>query len=176
VPSQDIVLGLYYLSLMNEGEPGEGMAFGEHLEVTSRAEAKAVTLHAKIKGRGSQSIDADGNEVTKIYVTTPGRMLLGELLPKQPGQVFPSNWSTKLLTKKAISGLIDAVYRNCGQKETVIFCDRIMALGFSTRSRPASRSARTTWSCPTPSRRSWRDRGARPRVRAAVQRRSDHPA
>ena len=55
-------------------------------------------------------------------------MLLGELLPKQPGVKFAL--VNQLLTKKAISGLIDAVYRNCGQKETVIFCDRIMALGF----------------------------------------------
>jgi DNA-directed RNA polymerase subunit beta' len=54
------------------------------------------------------------------------------------------------MTKKEISNMIDAVYRHCGQKETVIFCDRIMALGFTTRSRPASRSARTTWSIPTP--------------------------
>jgi DNA-directed RNA polymerase subunit beta' len=53
----------------------------------------------------------------------------------------------KLMTKKEISNMIDAVYRNCGQKETVIFCDRIMRWASPTPSRPASRSARTTWSC-----------------------------
>jgi DNA-directed RNA polymerase subunit beta' len=127
VPSQDIVLGLYYVSLMNEGEPGEGMAFGSISEVRHALEAKAVTLHAKVKGRITE-LDAEGNEVTKIYETTPGRMLLGELLPKQPAVSF--ELVNQLLTKKAISGLIDAVYRNCGQKESVIFCDRIMALGF----------------------------------------------
>ena len=63
-----------------------------------------------------------------MHETTPGRLLLGELLPKKPGVKFAL--VNQLLTKKNISGLIDAVYRNCGQKETVIFCDRIMALGF----------------------------------------------
>ena len=70
----------------------------------------------------------EGNSVTDVYETTPGRMILGELLPKQPGVKFAL--INQLLTKKNISGMIDAVYRNCGQKETVIFCDRIMQLGF----------------------------------------------
>ena len=63
-----------------------------------------------------------------MHETTPGRLMLGELLPKKPGVKF--GLVNQLLTKKAISGLIDAVYRDCGQKETVIFCDRIMGLGF----------------------------------------------
>jgi DNA-directed RNA polymerase subunit beta' len=127
VPSQDIVLGLYYLSLMRDKEPGEGMLFGSVGEVRHALEAGAVSLHAKVKGR-FRAIGDDGSEVTEIHETTPGRMLLGEVLPREPGVKFAL--VNQLLTKKAISGLIDAVYRNCGQKETVIFCDRIMALGF----------------------------------------------
>src|SRR5512134_660400 len=127
VPSQDIVLGLYYLSLMREGDPGEGMLFGSVGEVRHALEAGVVSLHAKVRGR-YRSIDADGKEVVEVHETTPGRMILGELLPKQPGVKFAL--INQLLTKKAISGMIDAVYRNCGQKETVIFCDRIMSLGF----------------------------------------------
>jgi DNA-directed RNA polymerase subunit beta' len=127
VPSQDIVLGLYYVSLMRENEPGQGMLLGSTAEVHQALGAGAVTLHAKVKGRVNY-IDADGNERSEVVETTPGRMLLGELLPKVRGVRF--NLVNTLLTKKAISGLIDAVYRSCGQKETVIFCDRIMGLGF----------------------------------------------
>jgi DNA-directed RNA polymerase subunit beta' len=127
VPSQDIVLGLYYVSLMRENEPGQGMLLGSTAEVHQALAAGVVTLHAKVKGRVS-FVDADGKPCTEVVETTPGRMLLGELLPKVPGVRF--SLVNTLLTKKAISGLIDAVYRGCGQKETVIFCDRIMGLGF----------------------------------------------
>ncbi|HEX7074024.1 MAG TPA: DNA-directed RNA polymerase subunit beta' [Hyphomicrobiaceae bacterium] len=127
VPSQDIVLGLYYLSMVRDGEPGEGMILGSAAEARHALEAGTVTLHAKVKGR-FRSLDENGNEVVQLYDTTPGRMILGELLPQQPGVKF--ELVNQLLTKKAISSMIDAVYRNCGQKETVIFCDRIMQLGF----------------------------------------------
>ena len=128
VPSQDIVLGLYYLSIMAEGEPGEGSAFGSIGEIEAALSAKAVTLHAKVRGRFT-TVDKDGNQVSKIYETTPGRLLLGALLPKNPN--LPFDVVNKLMTKKEISNTIDAVYRHCGQKETVIFCDRIMQLGFT---------------------------------------------
>ncbi|MFT5507640.1 MAG: DNA-directed RNA polymerase subunit beta' [Hyphomicrobiaceae bacterium] len=127
VPSQDIILGLYYLSITSDGEPGEGSLFGSVSEARHALEAGAVSLHAKIRAR-HKSLDADGNEVSEIIETTPGRMLLSELLPDAPG--VKVDLVNQLLTKKAISGIIDAVYRGCGQKETVIFCDRIMALGF----------------------------------------------
>ena len=128
VPSQDIVLGLYYLSIMSEGEPGEGMAFGNIGEIEHALSARAITPHTKIRGR-SFNLDADGSLVSQVYETTPGRLLLGELLPKNPNLSF--DLVNKLMTKKEISNMIDAVYRHCGQKETVIFCDRIMALGFT---------------------------------------------
>ncbi|MBB4123528.1 DNA-directed RNA polymerase subunit beta' [Martelella radicis] len=127
VPSQDMVLGLYYLSIMNENEPGEGMAFADMGELHHALENKVVTLHAKIKGR-FKTVDEDGNEVSKIYETTPGRMIIGELLPKNSNVPFET--CNQEMTKKNISKMIDTVYRHCGQKDTVIFCDRIMSLGF----------------------------------------------
>jgi DNA-directed RNA polymerase subunit beta' len=125
VPSQDIVLGLYYLSIIRDHEPGEGMLLGSVSEARHALEAGAVSLHAKVKGRFTLT-DEEGNQTTEVLDTTPGRMILAELLPKSVKPALVN----QLLTKKAISGMIDAVYRNCGQKETVIFCDRIMALGF----------------------------------------------
>ncbi len=127
VPSQDIVLGLYYLSILSDNEPGEGMVFGNTAEIHHALDAKVVTLHAKIKGRFI-TVDEKGNQVSMIYDTTPGRMLLGELLPRDPNISF--ELVNRLLTKKDISHMIDVVYRHCGQKETVIFCDKIMGLGF----------------------------------------------
>lgn len=127
VPSQDIVLGLYYLSIMAENEPGEGMVFGDIGEIEHALESGAITLHSKIKGR-FKSLDQDGNQVSKIYETTPGRMMIGQLLPLKKGVSFDS--CNKLMTKKAISGLIDMVYRTCGQKSSVVFCDQVMELGF----------------------------------------------
>ena len=127
VPSQDIVLGLYYLSIIKENEPGEGMIFADEAEIIHALENKVITLHTKIKGR-YDGVDAEGNPESGIYDTTPGRMLLGGLLPKRPGIKF--DLVNRLLTKRDISNMIDVVYRHCGQKETVIFCDRTMGMGF----------------------------------------------
>ena len=127
VPSQDIVLGLYYLSLMSEKEPGEGMMFADMGEIEHAIAAKVITLHAKIKYR-YEGVDEAGKPFTKIFDTTPGRAMLGQLLPKNVRMTF--DVVNKLMTKKEISNTIDTVYRHCGQKETVIFCDRMMQLGF----------------------------------------------
>jgi len=132
VPSQDIVLGLYHLSLMNEGEPGQGMAFSDMGELEHALVSGVVTMHTKIKGR-VDVYDAEGNRTTEIVETTPGRMILGKLLPKHPA--VPYATANQLMTKKMISKMIDTVYRGCGQKETVIFCDRIMDLGFKHAAR-----------------------------------------
>ncbi|MCT6872075.1 MAG: DNA-directed RNA polymerase subunit beta', partial [Bartonella sp.] len=132
VPSQDMVLGLYYLSIVCEHEPGEGMAFGDMGELQHALDNKVVTLHTKIKGR-VKSVDADGNVVTKIYDTTPGRLIIGETLPKSANVKF--DIVNQEMTKKNISKMIDHVYRHCGQKETVMFCDRIMSLGFANACR-----------------------------------------
>src|SRR5690606_31292847 len=132
VPTQDIVLGLYYLSMERTGEKGEGMAFRDISEVQQALDAGAVSMHAKIKTRW-KSVDADGKPSTKVVETTPGRMLLADILPDNPALSIDN--MNKVLTKKEISGLIDTVYRNCGQKETVIFCDRLMSMGFSHATR-----------------------------------------
>lgn len=127
VPSQDIVLGLYYLTLMREGLPGEGKVFSEIAEIEHALHSKVVHLHTKVKYRW-EGIDENGKPVTRRYDTTPGRILLGQVLPKS--SKVPFDVANKLMTKREITGMIDLVYRHCGQKETVIFCDRIMALGF----------------------------------------------
>ena len=131
VPSQDIVLGLYYVTLMSDGEPGQGMVFGnigeiEHaLAGQGRHAAHQDQVARRGLGRGRQAASP------KIFDTTPGRVMLGAAAARAPK--IPFDVANKLMTKKEISGMIDIVYRNCGQKETVIFCDRIMALGFSQR-------------------------------------------
>ncbi len=127
VPSQDIVLGLYYLSIMRKGEPGEGKAFGNMAEIDHALAAGVISLHTKIKGRVAD-VNAEGRRYNRIVDTTPGRMKIGELLPKSIGISY--DLCNKLMTKRDISKMIDAVYRHCGQKESVIFCDRIMSLGF----------------------------------------------
>src|ERR671928_1248584 len=81
VPSQDIVLGLYYLSLMREGEPGQGKVYGDMSDIEHALNQKAITLHTKIKYRW-EGLDENGNEVRRWYDTTPGRVLLGNVLPK----------------------------------------------------------------------------------------------
>ncbi|QNA83078.1 DNA-directed RNA polymerase subunit beta' [Sphingomonas sp. So64.6b] len=127
VPSQDMVLGLYYLSMLKENEPGEGMLISDMSEVHQAIEAGAVTLHTKITTRVPQT-DTEGKTYLKRYETTPGRMLLGECLPKS--SKVPFDTVNRLLTKKDVGDVIDEVYRHTGQKETVLFADAIMALGF----------------------------------------------
>ena len=127
VPSQDMILGLYYLSMEMDGEPGEGMAFGNMAEVHQALHAKAVTLHAKIRAR-VETTDEKGKMILRRVETTPGRMLLGETLPKS--HTVPFETINRLLTKKEIGDVIDTVYRHTGQKETVLFADAIMTLGF----------------------------------------------
>jgi len=128
VPSQDIVLGLYYLSLQLEGEPGEGMVFADMSEVRHALYVKAVTLHSKVKCRRSV-LNHEGQMITSLVESSPGRLLLSELLPQEAHINF--EMVNRLMTKKDITNLIDAVYRHCGQKQTVIFADRLMELGFS---------------------------------------------
>ncbi|MBK1666869.1 DNA-directed RNA polymerase subunit beta' [Rhodovibrio sodomensis] len=127
-PSQDIVLGLYYLTQENEGAPGEGMAFRDMGEIDYALQQGSVTLQSKVKAR-FDTVDENNNEVTQTIETTPGRMLLAEVLPRHPN--VPFSLINRLLTKKEITEVIDIVYRHCGQKDTVIFADKVMALGFS---------------------------------------------
>jgi DNA-directed RNA polymerase subunit beta' len=132
VPTQDIVLGLYYLSVEREGEVGEGMAFASMAEIEHALHSKSVTLQARVKCR-LHTVDENGAPVTRTVETTPGRMMIGQLLPKHPA--LPYSVVNRLLRKKDVTDVIDTVYRHCGQKDTVIFCDRVMALGYAQAAR-----------------------------------------
>ena len=127
VPSQDMILGLYYTTIMREGMKGEGMSFSNIEEVEHALAAGEVHLHAKINARIKQ-VDDEGNEIIKRYETTPGRLRLGSLLPLNTKAPF--DLVNRLLRKKEVQQVIDTVYRYCGQKESVIFCDQIMTMGF----------------------------------------------
>jgi DNA-directed RNA polymerase subunit beta' len=127
VPTQDIVLGLYYLSQERANEPGEGMAFNDLGEIEHALFAGSVTLHTKIKAR-YKTVDSEGKPIIRRVDSTPGRMMIAEILPRNPK--IPFELVNRLLRKQEISHIIDEVYRHCGQKETVLFADAIMGLGF----------------------------------------------
>ena len=128
VPSQDIVLGLYYLTLERDGEPGEGMVFHSMGEIQQALDEGAVTLHTKIQAR-VDSVDEEGNPIRLRLDATPGRMMLIEHLPRHAE--VPFSLINQVMSKREVSHAIDVVHRHCGQKETVLFCDRIMGLGFA---------------------------------------------
>ena len=173
VPTQDIVLGLYYLSLIADDEPGQGMVFGDVAEVQHALTAGVVSLHAKVKCRIFK-MDDDGELKPQVVETTPGRLLLYEILPHHPNITF-QGLINRILTKKEISQVIDEVYRHCGQKETVIFADRLMTLGFTHACKAGISFGKDDMIIPA------RQVGPRPRhagpgqaVRAAVLGRPDH--
>lgn len=180
VPSQDIVLGIYYLSmerndrlgpaisidgiealtaaignddiiLQNPDKPAEVVDASDVKAVFEKLKAGKLTahqvprfasigemeqamaagvigMHSRIKTR-FKTVDENGQEIIQRVTTTPGRMLLSEILPRHPA--VPFSQVNRLLTKKDVTNVIDIVYRHCGQKETVIFCDRLMGLGFA---------------------------------------------
>ena len=123
VPSQDIVLGIYYLSIIRDKQIGEGRSFIDLNEILKAIENKDVSLHSKITAR----IKTSNGKLSKVE-TTPGRMILGNILPKNDNISY--EMINKVLTKKEVSNIIDTVYRFCGQKETVLFADHIMQIGF----------------------------------------------
>ncbi|MFC4349558.1 DNA-directed RNA polymerase subunit beta' [Kordiimonas lipolytica] len=127
VPSQDIVLGLYYMTSLRQGDIGEGKAFSCMDEIQFALDAKSITLHTKINAR-FELINDKGELETKRVETTPGRMILAQHLPKHPK--VPFSLINRRLGKKEISEVIDVVYRHCGQKTTVLFADGIMGEGF----------------------------------------------
>ncbi|MEW6313915.1 MAG: DNA-directed RNA polymerase subunit beta' [Pseudomonadota bacterium] len=134
VPSQDIVLGLYYTTREKVNARGSGMAFANVAEVARAYETRQVEINARIMVRIKEvDVDADGGRHEKItrYETTVGRALLSEILP--PG--LPFSVINKALKKKEISKLINAAFRRCGLRETVIFADKLMYAGFSYATR-----------------------------------------
>ncbi|MGO0309184.1 DNA-directed RNA polymerase subunit beta' [Endozoicomonas acroporae] len=129
VPSQDVVLGLYYITRERINAKGEGMAFVDIDEVMRAYRTKAVDLHARIKVRVHEKYrDGEGVEHDNKFLadTTVGRMILWDIVP----QGLPFALVNQAMKKKAISGLLNACYRNVGLKETVIFADQMMYLGF----------------------------------------------
>ncbi|MBT3549088.1 MAG: DNA-directed RNA polymerase subunit beta' [Gammaproteobacteria bacterium] len=128
VPSQDIVLGIYYMSREKPNALGEGMIFSDVEEVHRAYQQKIVSLQAKIKVRIEikESEDDDLPAVPKIVSTTVGRAVLAEILPKN----IPFTYINKDLDKRAISALFDASYRLAGLKATVLLADQIMYTGF----------------------------------------------
>ena len=124
VPSQDIVLGIYYLTYSRDGERGEGMAFSDIGEVHKALDTDVISLHAKITCRRAGK---NGAGIVRVE-TTPGRLILSEVLPENANVRFEA--INQLLTKRELSAVFDSVYRHCGQKETVIFADQVMNLGF----------------------------------------------
>jgi DNA-directed RNA polymerase subunit beta' len=134
VPSQDIVLGLYYATRERINARGEGMSFIDVAEVSRAYESGQVELHARIKVRiREQDVADDGAKTARLtrYETTVGRSLLSEILPAG----LPFELINKPLKKKEISKLINAVFRRCGLRETVIFADRLMNAGFTIATR-----------------------------------------
>ena len=127
VPSQDMILGLYYLSLESHEGKGDKMIFSSIEELTIALDQGVVSLHTKIKCR-YQTLDENFQPKTLTVDTTPGRMMVSEILPKHPKVSF--DLINRILTKKEISNTIDVVYRHCGQKKTVIFADKLMEIGF----------------------------------------------
>ena len=127
VPTQDMVLGIYYLTYDADGMVGEGMIFSDFNEVLLALNEKVVDLHAKIKCR-MEYIDDNGERKFGLVETTPGRIIVSDVLPKHKD--VPFSLVNRLLRKKEIGEIIDTIYRHCGQKETVMFVDRIMSLGF----------------------------------------------
>lgn len=136
VPSQDIVLGLYYATRERINAKGEGMYFSDVKEVERALANKTVDLHAKITVRIAQyekNLDGTVEEHLKRFETTAGRALLSRILPK--GLSF--KLIDKPLKKKEISKLIDEAFRRCGLKETVIFADKLMQNGYALATKGA---------------------------------------
>ncbi len=127
VPSQDIILGLYYMTSQKEGQIGDGMVFGDMDEIEQALFNNKITLHSNISSR-YHTVDENGDPITVRVDTTPGRLMVAEFLPRHAR--VPYDLVNRQLTKKEISSAIEVVYRHCGQKKTVLFADAIMRLGF----------------------------------------------
>ncbi|MFZ3042401.1 MAG: DNA-directed RNA polymerase subunit beta' [Thiobacillus sp.] len=134
VPSQDIVLGLYYMTREKINAKGEGMLFADVTEARRAYDTREAELHARVTVRIKEvTLDENKNrvETVKRVETTLGRALLSEILPPD----LPFSFIDKALKKKEISKLINASFRRCGLRETVIFADKLMYTGFTFATR-----------------------------------------
>ena len=126
VPSQDVVLGIYYMTREKVNAKGEGLVFADVEEVQRAYHSKNVELQARVKVRINDSELGTENQ-SKIFDTTVGRALLYNIVPNQ----LPFDLVNKTMDKKSISNLINDCYRKCGLKDTVIFADQLMYAGFA---------------------------------------------
>ncbi|MDT8388769.1 MAG: DNA-directed RNA polymerase subunit beta' [Thiogranum sp.] len=136
VPSQDVVLGLYYMTRDRINAKGEGMMFSDTSEVHRAYETGHADLHARVKVRIKDSRILETGEMerrTRVLETTVGRALLSEILPEG----IPFEAVDRNMTKKAISNVINVCYRQVGLKATVVFADQLMYTGFSFATRAA---------------------------------------
>ena len=132
VPSQDMVLGIYYLSYDADDMLGQGSIYASPEECMLALNAKVVDMHAKIKCR-MDYVGDDGKLHHGIVDTTPGRLIISDILPRKDGKLIegvPFSLVNRLMKKKQISQIIDEVYRVCGGKETCIMVDKIMGMGY----------------------------------------------
>ncbi len=127
VPSQDIVLGLYYMTIMGENEKGDGRLIADMAELEAALDNGHINIHTRIQAR-FETINEDGSSSFEVADTTAGRLMIAEVLPKHKD--LPFALVNQLITKKVIGNVIDEVYRHAGQKATVIFADKIMGMGF----------------------------------------------
>ncbi len=137
VPSQDVVLGLYWMTRSRVNALGEGMVFSNEKEVSRAYHSDAVDLQARIKARINEVIigeNGEREEVTRIVDTTVGRILLWEIAPKG----MPFEMINKHMVKKAISAAINFCYRVVGLKSTVIFADQLMYTGYAYSTKSGS--------------------------------------
>lgn len=140
VPSQDMILGMYYLTLEKDGEKGEGKAFKDEKEAILAYDNHVITLHAKIRVR--RTLEFNGVEESRMVDTTVGRIIFNEAIPQNLGYVDRTNEEEKfqyeihsLVKKKDIGKIINRCISRCGSTQTAIVLDQIKALGykFSTR-------------------------------------------
>ncbi len=127
VPSQDMILGIYYLSLPPYQEKSIEGYFVNNSEIEQAIESGNIKIHSRIISR-FETVDKDGKVKIEKHTSTAGRFLLANLLPKNKDITF--NLIDRLLPKKVVSEIIDLVFRFTGQKSTVIFCDKLKDLGF----------------------------------------------
>ena len=134
VPTQDVVMGLYYMTRDRVGALGTGMIFSDVAEVHRAFENGTVELHARVKARIVELVSEGGEEqreTTRIVETTVGRALLSDIMPVN----LSFDLINQAMNKKSISQLINACYREVGLKETVVFADQLMYMGFSHATR-----------------------------------------
>ena len=127
VPSQDMILGIYYLSLPPQDKEKISGYFIDSSEIEQALDSNHINIHSKIISR-FKTLDEKGNDISLKYTSTAGRFLLANILPKNHNITF--SLIDRILSKKHVSEIIDLVFRFSGQKNTVIFCDKLKDIGF----------------------------------------------